>query len=372
MLIFRYLAKEVLLATMAILLVLMLIFMSGRFMGYLADAASGKIAADVLFTVMFYRMPHFIELILPLAFFLGVILTYGRLYVESEMAVLSSTGVSTSKLCIYTLIPALAVSLALAWFSMVLSPVGELRARAMLNATDVGSSLSTLLPGKFQVLKGSQRAFYAQELTDKGTRMSTVFLADSSQIGNEEYPRLTLILAEAGGVVSLDDSGESYLELYRGKQYRGNPGELDFQKVEFKRYGALLQMPEGSINKRPGSDSLATSVLLASDIAEHKATLQWRISLPLLLPIAALIAIGMSRTNQRRGRYTKLFPAILIYLAYYVALTLVREYMGEGSWPVWLGMWPVHLLALLTGLFITFGGQWWIRWRVGHQREVRT
>ena len=46
--------------------------MSGRFIKYLSQAASGGISADVLFTLMGYRMPGFLELILPLGLFIGI------------------------------------------------------------------------------------------------------------------------------------------------------------------------------------------------------------------------------------------------------------------------------------------------------------
>jgi lipopolysaccharide export system permease protein len=61
--------------------------MSSRFVQYMADAAEGKIDPNVIFAIMGYRMPGFLELILPLAFFLAVLLSYGRMYQDSEMTV---------------------------------------------------------------------------------------------------------------------------------------------------------------------------------------------------------------------------------------------------------------------------------------------
>lgn len=50
----------------------------------------------MLFLIMGYRMPGFLQLILPLGLFLGILLAYGRLYLDSEMTVLSATGMSKS------------------------------------------------------------------------------------------------------------------------------------------------------------------------------------------------------------------------------------------------------------------------------------
>ena len=106
MLIFRYLAKEVLTVMTAVSIALLLITMSSRFVKYLAQAASGDLATDVLFSIMLFRIPGFLELIVPLALFIGILLAYGRLYVESEMVVLSACGISNRRLLGYTMLVA--------------------------------------------------------------------------------------------------------------------------------------------------------------------------------------------------------------------------------------------------------------------------
>ena len=62
----RYLSREVLMHMAAVSAVLLIIILSGRFTKYLAEAAAGDIAADVLLPVMFFRLPGFLELILPM------------------------------------------------------------------------------------------------------------------------------------------------------------------------------------------------------------------------------------------------------------------------------------------------------------------
>ncbi|KZY70477.1 hypothetical protein A3738_24615 [Oleiphilus sp. HI0066] len=77
---------------LAVTFILLLIFMSGRFIKYLSQAAVGNISADILFLVMAFRLPGFLELILPLGLFMGILLAYGRMYMESEMTVLHACG----------------------------------------------------------------------------------------------------------------------------------------------------------------------------------------------------------------------------------------------------------------------------------------
>ena len=69
--IFRYLTRQVMVSMVAVSGILLLVFMSGRFLKYLAGAAEGKIAPGVLFEIMAYRFPGFLELILPLGLFMA-------------------------------------------------------------------------------------------------------------------------------------------------------------------------------------------------------------------------------------------------------------------------------------------------------------
>ena len=61
MIIFRYLSREVLVTLSAVSAVLLVIIMSGRFIKYLAQAAQGLLDPGVLFLIMGYRLPGFLE-----------------------------------------------------------------------------------------------------------------------------------------------------------------------------------------------------------------------------------------------------------------------------------------------------------------------
>src|SRR5690554_8215238 len=107
--------------------------MSGRFIKYMAKAAQGMSDLSSLLLIIAYRIPGFLQLILPLGLFLGILLAYGRLYLESEMTVLSATGMSEQRLLTYTLVPAIFVALLCAWLSFMLTPQGVQKVAQVLN-----------------------------------------------------------------------------------------------------------------------------------------------------------------------------------------------------------------------------------------------
>jgi lipopolysaccharide export system permease protein len=114
-------------------------------------------------------------------------------------------------------------------------------------------------------------------------------------------------------------------------------------------------------------DTLTTAELLRSRRPDSRATLQWRISLALLVVVSTLTAVAMARTDNRRGRYGKLFPAFLLFMVYLVLLNAAREAMAKQHLSATVGLWWVHAVFLLIGLAQIFGVQHWRAWRVRRQ-----
>jgi len=110
-------------------------------------------------------------------------------------------------------------------------------------------------------------------------------------------------------------------------------------------------------------ETLPTLTLLSSDNPEHLAIFGWRVSLPIIVPIMALFAIPLSRTDSRRGRYARLGPALLVFLLYFVALSQARTISEDSSSA--LIFIAVHALFMLSGLFLLFKEELprWLRGR---------
>ncbi len=350
MIIFRYLAKEVLLVMAAVSAALLLIIMSSRFVKYLAQAASGDLASDVLFAIMLYRIPGFLELILPLALFLGILLAYGRLYVESEMVVLSACGFSPNRLLRFTLLTCGAVTLLVALISLWLSPSGAAKVQDIFNDPKTYGQINTLVPGRFQSDDDDLRVSYAETLTKGRAEMRNVFMSQRAE--QDGQSKLVVLVAARGKIVR--EGSDRYLELYDGHRYEGAPGDLDFRVMQFAEYGQLLREPQDEVRRRLKVEAKSTADLFDSDDAKDRAALQWRFSLPLLVPIVSIIALALSRTDHRRGRFVKLLPAIVIYLVYLLSLSAARSMVEEQQIPVGIGIWWVHALFLVGAIVLLY------------------
>lgn len=354
MIVFRYLSREVLLTFSAVSAVLLVIIMSGRFIKYLAQAAQGVLDPSVLLMIMGYRIPGFLQLILPLGLFLGVLLAYGRLYLESEMTVLTATGMSEQRLLSYTMLPAVLVALLCAWLSFVLTPQGVQNVAQILSDQDGLTEFDTLMPGRFQSLKDGSRVTYAHELSSGRDELRGVFISEKRDIRKPSLKDegITVLVAKTGRQ-QIQEDGSRYLVLHDGYRYDGTPGEADYRVIHYETYGVLL--PQPSVEVKVGErETMTTRELLGNPDPRMQSELQWRLSIPLLVLIVTLIAVPLSRVNPRQGRFLKLLPAILLYMTYLALLVAARSALDKGNIPVSLGLWPVHGLFLVIGLLLVY------------------
>ena len=326
--------------------------MSGRFIKYLAQAASGLLDPGSLFLIMGFRLPGFLQLILPLGLFLGILLAYGRLYLESEMTVLSATGMSQQRLFAMTLFPATLVALIVAWLSLSLAPQGANQFQLLLNKQDALTEFDTLEPGRFQALRDGTRVTYTEQLSDDRINLGGVFISQKNVSSDNKDRGISVLVAEKGRQEIRPD-GNRYLILDNGYRYDGNPGLADYRAIKYDEYGVLLPKPDVS-DEVTDRDAMTTSSLLASDDIRSRTELQWRLSLPLLVFIVTLMAVPLSRVNPRQGRFLKLLPAILLYMAYLTILIAARGALEKGKIPAALGLWWVHAVFLVIGLGLLY------------------
>ncbi len=338
-------------SVVAVTSVLLLIAMSNRFVKYLAQAASGKLASGVLFAIMGYRLPSFLELILPFSLIISVVLAYGRLYTESEMTVLFACGVSQKRLLAYTLIPAFTVALLVAGLSLYISPLSVKKVEDIFNLQRQRTEFESLTPARFQLMRGGQSVTYAERLSADRQQMFEVFMAEmAEEDANGERDNLAVIMARSGRQTTDRKTGQRYLVLEDGYRYQGRPGNADYRVTRFKEYAQRLEETK-DIDRRTESDAVPTVALLKSDAPVHQATLHWRLSMPVIVLVVVLVAVPLSKTNPRQGRYAKLLPAVLYYIVYVVALNAARDKVKDGDLPV-LGMWAVHLPFLGIALLL--------------------
>lgn len=355
MIIYRYLCRELLTATFAVCVVLLLILINGRFVKYLAQAVVGDMEPTVIFAVIGYRVPGFLELTLPLAFFLSVMLAFGRLYVENEMSVLKACGVSEKRLLGYTLSVATVIALLVGWLSLSVAPSGMQKAETLLSAQKEKNELDKLQPKKFYSFRNGSGVTYVEDVTEQ-QELKEVFMAMSTGDAEDEDSQLVLVVAERGRQKLSGDGEQRYLVLDKGYRIEGIPGQHEYMVTRFEEYGSRIVDDRG-MGRKIETDAIPTNALFFSEDLELQAALQWRFSIPLMVIVVTLLAVPLSRTNPRQGRFAKLLPAVFLYFAYLVSLNAARSAIESEALPVEVGLIPVHMVVLVIALLLLMSGR---------------
>jgi lipopolysaccharide export system permease protein len=350
MIIFRYLNRELAAAMSAITGILLLIFLSNEFTRYLSHAATGKVSGGTVLRLMLIEVPHLTGLLLPLGLFLAILLTYGRLYTDNEMTVLSACGLSRLKLVSLTLPITGLVMVIVATLSFWLTPHLMVYRDQLLAQTGSAMALETLLPGRFQETNNGNQVFYVESVSPDKQRMQNIFMAQlDTSAPTDAVITPWVILSAAGGHQLLDPkTNDRFFAATTGRRYHGIPGSKDFEIIQFDEYRARIEKHVADVANEQSAMPTLALWHAKKDIPEAASELQWRISAPISALLLVLLAIPLSRVKPRQGRYAALLPAILAYIVYANLILVGRNWIESGNLSPTLGLWWIHGLMLLT------------------------
>lgn len=357
MIIFRYLSKEILATLLAATMVLLVIFITNQSVQFLQHAAAGQLPATAILQLIMLQIPLLLPYLLPLGLYLGILLTLGRMHLDSEMTVLSACGMSRAKLAGMVMLIALGVALLVTWLMGSVVPKAQGEINYITSRAAVTASVSQVIPGRFMTFgKGDQQIVFYAESVEKHTVMHNVFLAKEINDGaHDDTEKWGVVVAKTAMEKKNYHHNGNFLIFDHGYRYLGSPGDKNYQVMKFDEYGFRI-----NTNQVPAYNSVqyySFSQLWAAspkDLAAS-AELQWRIAMPISVLIFALMALPLSEVRPRLGKFTQLFPAILIYVTYADLIFLARDWIRTGKLAPEPGMFWIHggmfLLAMLLILY---------------------
>jgi len=340
----RYVFRETALMWAAVTGVLLLILLTDQFAEVLDDAAGAELPKDAIFAVMGLSSIQYLTILMPIGIFLAVILALSRMYRDSEMAALMACGVSNTALYRPIMGFALVLAAGVSWLSVDAGPAAQREVKTIFDEARKTADLAALEPGRFISFGRQQVTIYAEGVSDDG-ELSNVFVQLRSR------DEVTVVVARRAAQRSDLEAGTKILTFYDGQRYEGVPGSQEFLIVEFAEHGIPFQVSQSnSDDLKP--EAMSINELIEQNDVESRAEIQWRLSAPVTLLILTLIAVPLSRTQPRQGRYSGIATAILIYVIYNNMLGAAKVWLEKGEIPAWLGLWWVHVAFLLFGLLL--------------------
>lgn len=333
----KYLYKELAFTLLAVLAVLLLVSFGTETTRVLTMAIEGKLPGNVVFQVLMLKIPAALEVILPLSVLLAVMLSIGRLYQDQEMVVFRSCGIAESyfqKQVAIFLVPWVLVT---AFITLWLTPWAAQMERHVITHAQMNAPIAGLVAGRFNSLPNNNGVLYARDIQATG-QMSEVWIRLS------ETRNFAILTAPTGRFEMLE--GRLALVLLSGYSYEGLQQNADLMVRQFERLELFL--PDLVVaNDRVRNRELTSLTLWQSTEPAHQALLQWRIILPISILVLGLVALKMSKTKPRQGRFAKIFIAIILYVVYVQLLTTTEDALAKEKLSMWIGLWWIPLIFLL-------------------------
>jgi lipopolysaccharide export system permease protein len=338
----RYLVKQVVSNSLVVIGLLTLIMMGGRLIKYFGVAAQGRLDAGILFSIIGYRLPEFLTLIFPLGFFIGLMLVFGRLYVDHEMAVLNGSGVSRHQLA-RMLIPLTLVFMLLQGVLMLwMSPWGLRQFEQLTTSQAVRTGFDLVRPKEF--ISSGPYTIYAGDLSEDRRNLKDIFFYQRAE--KEGKPDVMILAKEATRVEVANDTA-NVVDLVQGRRYEIYPGQPKYTQAEFQSYRLRLENDKEAKFESSEVEALTTSKLWQNRNDPIVASeLGWRMFVPLVMIVALGLAVALSEVSPRQGRYLKLFPALLIFASLIVAMMAIKTRVSKQE----IGMWAYPLVLFVYAM----------------------
>jgi lipopolysaccharide export system permease protein len=357
----RYIFREVAATWLAVSGVLLVILVSNQLARVLTQAAANDFPRGVVLALIGLTSAGYLSVVVPIGFFLAILLALGRLYHESEMAAIQSCGVGPAGLYRPIALLGAAIFGLLVWLSFWGIPGATARAKELRAEALRDAQFGSLEPGRFRTFAGGRVVFYAERVDDnkilhnvhvfverpaeKAQGKSGDAVASSRSDDADKLEIWVATRAEQRGA----GQAEQTFVLYDGERYEGSPGSGEFRIIEFAEGGIPIRL--GEIAGGPADAEMKpTRALLASDEPKDRAELQWRMSTPLLAMILMVLAVPLARLRPRQGRFGRIGVAILAFFLYYQMLVAARTWVENDVVPSFLGLWWVHGVALGVAL----------------------
>ena len=338
----RYMTQQVAANTAIVLLFLMALMLGGRLIRYFGIAAEGRLDVGLLFAIIGYNIPTFLELILPLSFFIALMLVLGRMYVEQEMSVLFASGISRGRLTrlMIPLITGLFV------FQMGISlwakPWGLSNSEHIWQTQSLGSLLDLVRPKTF--ISSGNYHLYVDEFDKEKRELKNIYVVQQQTDKSGKIAKNDVIITatRAYQVPSKDTDSSMQLDLFQGRRYELGTNNAKYNQASFEKYRITLEKPASEKITETNVETQTTAKLLANtQKPEVKAELGYRFTMPWLIIIAAMLATPLAQVRPRQGRWLRLLPSVLIFASCAISIISLRTAIGKERISEYAYIWLI-------------------------------
>lgn len=335
----RYLLREMTIAFVGVTVVASAVMLVNTVGEVLSRAAELQYQRTFVLKLIALSAAQNFAMLLPVGLLLGLVLAFGRLYHDSEMAAAQAAGASTRRVSVAVWLLALPVTVLGVWLNFYLGPRAALAEENLRNQALRAGILAPLEAGRFRSFAGGRVVVYARA-TLPGGDLSDVFVDRSAG-------RMVDTTVADRAHYTISGNSET-ITLYKGERIEGIPGTNHYRIMRFDQQLIPFNAPRAGPTNRV--DQIPTAQLWGSSNPRWQAELQWRIGLPVMTLVFAVLGVPLGRLRPRQGRYAHVWLGVVAFAFYAVLALAGKSWIERRQVPEALGLWWVHGLFLLIAI----------------------
>jgi lipopolysaccharide export system permease protein len=335
---FRYLVSEILPPFFVGLLAFTLILLVGRMLKLIELVVTRGVPLVQISKLFMLILPTFLEMTVPMAFLLAILLGLGRMSNDQELLAMKASGVSPTQI----LWPAATIAgvIALATFALTLfvRPAANFALKKELYNI-AKHRIGTALREKVFNDDFPKILIYVEEIIPPGNIAQGVLIVD-----NRERSREDIILGKVARITSYEQTNTLGLRLFDGSLYEREENRPGFSQTRFNIYDFKIDFDElvGSVRQREsGPKEMPLGELLETienkenrgvQATSERMELHQRISFGFVPLIFCILGVSLTLLPRpsRANRSWGLMLCIFWLMAYYALLSFGKA-LGDKS-----------------------------------------
>jgi lipopolysaccharide export system permease protein len=357
---YRYLMKELFPSFLLGVVGFTFILLTGRILQLTELFVNKGIPLGFILKLLYFLLPSFLVLTIPMATLLSVLLTFNRLSGDNEITALKASGVSLYQMTPPVLLLALSTTLATTFLSLYSLPRANQASRSLLY--EMASSRAhagvreRVFNDEFEGL-----VLYVERVTPRTFQWENVFISDSRNAAETHT-----IIARQGMVLSDPHLFIVTLRLKNGAIHKLGDQPNAYEKIDFNTYDLRLDLKTGlkeqkSAEKHPADMSLSelTGAVQAlrskkADFKPQMIKIHEKFSIPFACLVFGIIGIplGLQSRTSRAGKSIGFAWSIVVLLIYYLLTNAGTSLAERGVILLEVGMWAANAIFLGFGIYL--------------------
>lgn len=360
----RYIIKEVSFISL-IGLFIFTFFLIMNSMFYLSDLViKYGISLFKVMQFLLYLLPSTVAVTVPMAFLVGILLTYSRLVQDNEYYGMQASGISVKDITMPSIYLALGVTVVMIFFNNYILPAANIEYKKLY--FDMAKKRSSIMLQEHTFINDFDNyVFYIGDKDNKNDTLKNVIVFVKDR--NDPDQPAKVILSHKGELMNDEQSMRLALELEDGiiqlASYK-QPEKMD--QINFQKNFVDLDI-QGVLRARANPDNIKgaremTSEELYSEIQKGSKSSQdrnWlyiefykKFSIPFAVIAFTIVGIPLGLMTKKGGRVMGISFSIVLIFIYYILLSIGQNYGYIGKMNYFLAAWGSNIFLIGIGLIL--------------------